>query len=94
MTEKGEEMGGGGEGEREREHVELWNRFMVGRKKGVGGGGGSDLGKGRRLPVLNIPRDEWENQSTRGKNPLVRCSEKPMIFRIRIFIVPVQVYNS
>ena len=33
-----------------------------------GVGGGSDLKKGRRLPVPNIPGDEWENRSTWGKN--------------------------
>ena len=40
---------------------------------------GSDLGKGKRLPIPNIPGDEWENQSTRGKTPLVRCSANPDI---------------
>ena len=40
---------------------------------------GSDLGNGRRLPIPNIPGDEWKNQSTRGKNPLVGCSANLMI---------------
>ena len=31
---------------------------------------GSNLGKGRRLPIPNIPGDEWENQSTQGKTPI------------------------
>ena len=44
-----------------------------------GGGGGSDLGKGRKLPVPNIPGDEWENRSTRGNKSLVGCSENPVI---------------
>ena len=55
MTEKGE---GGGES------WDLEYRFMEEKKKG---GGGSDLGKGRRLPVPNIPGDEWENRSTQKK---------------------------
>ena len=50
MTEKGEEMGGGGgEG------------YGFIRKKRKKTGFGSNLGKGRRLPIPNIPGDEWEN---------------------------------
>ena len=46
--------------------------------KGLGGGGGSDLGKGRRLPVPNIPGGELENWSTwEQKTTLVRCRENP-----------------
>ena len=41
--------------------------------------GGSALGKGRRLPVPNIPGDKWENRSTRRKKPLVRCNENLMM---------------
>ena len=37
----------------------------------------SELAKRRRLPVPNIPGDEWENRSTRGKNPLVGRRENP-----------------
>jgi len=28
---------------------------------------GSNLGKGRRLPIPNIPGDEWENRNTQGE---------------------------
>ena len=50
--------------QRDRESAELCNtdpRCVCG---GGGGGreGGSDLGKGRRVPVPNIPGDEWENR--------------------------------
>ena len=40
------------------------------------GGGGSNLGNGR-FPFPNIPGDEWENRSARGKNPLVGRRENP-----------------
>ena len=74
---------GGGRREREREHAEY--EFMRKRKKTTTTTNKqktcfrSDLGKGRRLPIPNIPGDEWDNQSTWGKNPLVRCSANPMI---------------
>ena len=38
---------------------------------------GSDLGKGRRLPIPNIPGDEWENRSARGKKNISRMQCKP-----------------
>ena len=49
---------------------------------------GSDLGKGRRLPIPNIPGGEWENQSTWGKNPFVRCSANPMILIFMRVLLP------
>ena len=53
-----------------------------------GGGGGeekekkieSDLGKGRRLQIPNIPGDEWENRSTLGKKTISRMKCKPYEF--------------
>ena len=71
MTEeKSEEMGREGRRRgRERELLRMW---------------WSDLGKGRRLPVPNIPGGEWENQSTWGGNPLVRCSENPVLVLMRV----------
>ena len=79
MTEKGEEIGEGRkkrERAREREHAKLWNMDL-------GGGGGEytyvyifgvdpALRKGRRLPVPNIPADEWENQSAWGEKSIGR----------------------
>ena len=41
----------------------------------VCGGGGSNLQKGR-LPIPNIPGDEWENQNAPGGKTLVGCSKK------------------
>ena len=38
---------------------------------------GSNLGKGRRLPIPNIPGDEWENQSNQGKKNINRMQRKP-----------------
>ena len=38
---------------------------------------GSDPGKGRRLPIPNIPGDEWENRSARGKKNISRMQCKP-----------------
>ena len=81
MTEKGEEMGGGGGGGKERESfgIRIHAKKMEKKKKKTCFG--SDLGKGRRLPIPNIPGDEWENRSTRGKTTttLVGCSANPMI---------------
>ena len=37
---------------------------------GGGGGGGIDLGKGRRLPVSNILENKWGNYSTHEENLL------------------------
>ena len=80
MIEKGDEMGrgvGGGavkETERERESVLSFGIRIHEEKTTICFG--SDLGKGRRLP---IPGDEWEKRNTRRKNPLVGCSANPMI---------------
>ena len=63
MEQKSEEMGAG---MREREHAELWNMYGFIRKKKEKKLG-SDLGRGRRLPIPNIAGDEWENQSNQGK---------------------------
>ena len=80
MIEKGDEMGrgvGGGavkETERERESVLSFGIRIHEEKTTICFG--SDLGKGRRLP---IPGDEWEKRNTRRKNPLVGCNTNPMI---------------
>ena len=68
---------------------EIWNMNSWGGWGGggmrfgiwiLGGGGRVQPGKGRRLPVWNIPGDEWENRSTEGgKPPLVRCSKNPVM---------------
>ena len=44
---------------------EIWNMNSWGRR----GGGRVQPGKGRRLPVSNIPGDEWENRNTEGGKP-------------------------
>ena len=46
-----------------------------------GGGGGGVKG---RIPVRNIPGDEWESRSTQGKKTLVGCSENPMKYDINL----------
>ena len=35
--------------------------------------------RGRRLPIPNIPGDEWKNRSIRGEKTLVGCSANPVI---------------
>jgi len=47
--------------------AELWN---------INGENRSPTLEKEKLPVPNIPWDEWENRSTRGKNPLVGRRER------------------
>ena len=68
--------GGGGGAEGEREFWALQYEFKRKTKKKEEEKApcfGSNHGKGRRLPIPNIPGDEWENWNTQGKNPLARC---------------------
>ena len=77
MTEKGEEIR---EGRKKREKARE-SMLSFGIWIGVGGGGGEytyvyifgvdpALQKGGRLPVANIPADEWENRSARGEKSI------------------------
>ena len=66
------------EEEKERESAKLWTDLY-----GGGGGGGyiyirdeSDLGRGRRLPVPNIPEDERGKPEYPGKKPTSRMPWK------------------
>ena len=47
------------------------------REREVGGGNVRPWKKKKRIPVPNIPGNEWENRSTRGKNALVGRRENP-----------------
>ena len=72
MTER---KGRGGEGERELSfgiQINEINKTKQKKRKR------SDLGKGIKPPVPNFPGDEWENQSTQEKMPVVRCRENPI----------------
>ena len=79
-------MGGGGGGGRT---LSLEYGLMERGEKRVGGGG--DLGKGRRLPVPNVPGEEWGKReypikkNTHTKTTLlVGCSEIPVINDINL----------
>ena len=70
-----ERKGRGGEGERELSfgiQINEINKTKQKKRKR------SDLGKGIKPPVPNFPGDEWENQSTQEKMPVVRCRENPI----------------